>query len=125
MAGNSFGHYQDSNGDWLPGSSLGTLISGEDQTNNVFRVEQQFGYETVAASQTDQILGTTGAAGDFLHAIIVDTATGTIVVEDGTTTVLTIPAGGTGRWEINAQATTYWAITTAASTSCMCVGRFT
>ena len=108
-----------------------TLRAGEDQTNDVMVVEQgQFGYETVAAGQTAQVLGTTGAAGDLLHSVIVDSATGTVLVIDGATTVLTIPATAanvksTGEWIIDAVATTAWKITTAASTTCMCVGRFT
>jgi hypothetical protein len=31
----------------------------------------RFQYETVAASQTNQVLGGTGAIGDYLHRVIV------------------------------------------------------
>ena len=51
--------------------TLNTLISGEDQTNDVLKVEGQYGYETVAASQTAQVLGATRATGDYLHSLIV------------------------------------------------------
>jgi len=106
--------------------TLSTKIAGEDQTNDVLKVEQQFGYETVAASQTAQALGATGAAGDFLHSIIITASTGTITILDNATTVAVIPAAATGVWPINlVSASGAWKITTAASTSCTAVGRFT
>ena len=38
----------------------------------------RYPYETVAASQTAQVLGGTGAVGDYLHRLVVTvTATGT------------------------------------------------
>lgn len=109
------------------GVTLTELIAGEDQTNNVLVVEQgQYEYETVAASQTDQVLGATGAAGDFIHSIVVDSATGTVVLKDDTTAILTIPASGTGVWELNLTSKNgAFKVTTAASTTCLCVGRFT
>lgn len=107
---------------------LDTPISGEDSTNDVLRVEEgQFPYELVAASQTAQVLGTTGAAGDLLSAVIVKANTGTITILDGATTFLVIPAStavGT-RYNINTIATTAWKITTPASTEAIGIGRFT
>lgn len=53
-------------------------------------------YETVAASQTDQVLGPTGAASDVLHHIVIQpttTAAGTVTVKDGTTVIFTFTAG--------------------------------
>ena len=104
-----------------------TLRAGEDQTNNVTVVEQgQYGYETVAASQTAQALGATGATGDFLHSIIITASTGTITVLDNAVSVAVIPAGALGVWEFNLVSISgAWKITTAASTSCTAVGRFT
>lgn len=88
--------------------------------------ERDAGYELVAAGQTDQILGATGQSGDFLARIIVDVSTGIITVKDGAGTVLVIPAGVAGSSiEIGAIAVTNWNITTAAGTTCMCVGDFT
>ena len=34
-----------------------------------------FTYETVAVSQTDQVLGITGGAGDLLHRLVITVAT--------------------------------------------------
>lgn len=53
-------------------------------------------YETVAASQTNQILGATGAVGDYLGGITIQPGTttpGAVVVKDGSTTVYTFPGG--------------------------------
>lgn len=86
-----------------------------------------FPYVLVAASQTADVLGATGGPSDFLHAVIVKANTGTITVLDGAVVILVIPASvavGT-RFVFNAKAVTNWNITTAASTECMCMGRFT
>ena len=132
----------DSNGDEIPGTSgipisLNTLIAGEDQDNDVMVTEQgQFGYETVAVSQTDQVLGATGAAGDFLHKVICVVATAatsavSISPDGGTTDISILPAnvgGGVGTYpiEVNAVAETGgWAVTTGAGVTVMAVGRFT
>ena len=72
----------------------------------------RYPYETVAASQTAQVLGGTGAVGDYLHRIVVTvttTGTSTLSVIDGSTTVLTMAANtpvGVYSLEINAAATT-------------------
>jgi len=66
-----------------------TLRSGEDETNNVMVVEEgQYGYEVVPVT-TQTTLGATGAVGDFLHKILADNATTSIVIKDDTTTVYT------------------------------------
>lgn len=107
-------------------TTLDTLLSGEDQTNDVLKVEQQFDYEVVAASQTAQVLGATGAVGDFLHSIMIAESTGTITVLDNAVSVLVIPAGAVGVWPINLKSVSgAWKITTAASTGCTASGRFT
>ena len=94
-------------------------------------------YEHVAASQTAQVLGGTGAVGDYLHRIIITVATAaTSVVQivDGTGTgILThtilpnSPGGGIGVYnvEINAiSANGAWKITTGAGSEVMAVGIF-
>lgn len=105
-----------------------TLMAGEDQANDVIVVEEgQYPYQLIAASSTAAPLGSTGAAGDLLSAVIVKANTGTITILDGATTVLVIPAStavGT-RFIINAVAATGWKITTPASTEAIAVGRFT
>lgn len=94
-------------------------------------------YEHVAASQSAQALGGTGAIGDYLHRIIctvTTAATGNVLIVDGTGVgILThtiLPAlAGTGinvyNIEINAASTTgAWKITTGAGVEVMAVGIF-
>lgn len=55
-------------------------------------------YETVAAGQTDQVLGSTGAAGDMLRGITVCPATtspGAVQIKDGGGSAITVFTGGT------------------------------
>ena len=75
----------------------------EDRTNGITRIELQGEYEAVAASQTDQVLGTTGAAGDYLGKLIITVntaATAAVSIKDGTGSAIPImpnsPGGGIG-----------------------------
>ena len=93
-------------------------------------------YETVAASQTDQALGATGAAGDLINGILVipaTTAAGAITLKDDTAAIVVF-TGGTGSVSnlvpffiplgirsINGA----WKVTTGANVSCIAVGDFT
>lgn len=55
-------------------------------------------YELVAASQTDQILGTTGGVGDILsHLLIVPetTGAGTVAIKDGNGSAINVLVTGT------------------------------
>lgn len=92
----------------------------------------RYPYETVAASQTAQVLGGAGAAGDYLHRIVVNVATAassTVSVIDGSTTILSVPANtpiGSYSLELNlAAATGPWKITTGAGVTVLAVGLFT
>ena len=102
--------------------------------NNPYR----YSYEHVAVSQTAQVLGTTGAVGDYLHRLIctVSTAATSIVqIVDGTGTgVLThtiLPnsvGGGIGVYNIElntVSANGAWKVTTGAGVEVMAVGIFT
>src|SRR5690554_4695319 len=54
-------------------------------------------YETIAASQTDQVLGTTGAAGDYLLGLLLvpaNTSPGAVAIQDGGASAVTVFAGG-------------------------------
>lgn len=91
----------------------------------------EYAYETVAASQTSQVLGPTGATQDYLHRIVVavaTAATSTVSVIDGSTTILAIPANtpiGVYSIEINAcSASGSWKITTGAGVTVLAVGIF-
>ena len=79
-------------------------------------------YESIAASQTAQPLGTTGAKGDYLHRLIVTvTATATSIVIVAATTPV-----GIYSIEINAASLSgAWKVTTGAGASVIAVGNFT
>ena len=95
-------------------------------------------YETVAASQTDQILGVTGGVGDFLRRLVitVNTAlTAAVSIKDGNGASIPIlpnsPGGGVGVYvvEFNAKCvntvTPGWKVTTGAGATVMGIGQFT
>lgn len=93
-------------------------------------------YETVAASQTDQVLGTNGAIGDSLQTLIIVPATtspGAVSIKDGTGSAITIFTGGATSVAdlapivvpINARSSVgAWKVTTGAAVSVIAVGRF-
>ena len=90
-------------------------------------------YEHVAASQTAQVLGGTGAAGDYLHRLIctVSTAaTGNVTIVDGSTSHVILPASaGTGvniyNIEVNAISRNgAWKVTTGAGVEVLAIGIF-
>lgn len=93
--------------------------------------------ETVAASQTDQALGATGAAGDRLDGVLIvpaTTAPGAVSIKDGAGGAITIFAGGTttvvsffvplgvNGWISTSGA---WKVTTGTNVSAIGFGRFT
>jgi hypothetical protein len=93
-------------------------------------------YETVAASQTAQVLGPTGAIGDYIAGLLVIPATldpGAIAILDNAISI-TVFAGGTGSVSdlkpfpiplglISVSGA--WKLTTGAAVSVVAVGRFT
>jgi hypothetical protein len=92
----------------------------------------RYPYETVAASQTAQVLGSTGAIGDYLHRVIVNvatTGTSTVSILDGATSISLMSANtpvGTYSIEVNAaSASGAWKVTTGAGASVIAVGQFT
>lgn len=94
-------------------------------------------YETVAASQTAQVLGGNGGAGDVIYGILVIpalAAAGVVTLLDGSTSIPVFVGGGTTA--LPTMAPFYiplnmlsvngpWKITTGASVSCIAVGKFT
>jgi hypothetical protein len=115
--------------------NLRTLISGENQALNSLEVIDGVGdYKTVAASQTDQVLGTSGAVGDYLNRLIcvVSTAaTAQVQIKDGSGSAITVfpnsPGGGIGTYVIpvGAKATGLgWKVTTGAGVAVIAVGAF-
>lgn len=93
-------------------------------------------YETVAASQSDQALGPTGAKGDFLTGLLVVPATtspGAVSIKDGSGGAITVFTGGAtsvadltpffiplGLKSTNGA----WSVTTGANVSVIAVGMF-
>jgi hypothetical protein len=91
--------------------------------------------EPVAASQTDQVMGTTGATGDWLAFINIQptsTTVGSVTVKDNATTVYTYPGGTVGAdlkpftvpFESSSKSGA-WKISTGAGVTVFPVGRFT
>ena len=94
----------------------------------------EYQYEHVAVSQTAQVLGGTGAVGDYLHRLIctVSTAaTGNVILLDGTGFSHTIqpasPGAGIGQYNIEINAISRngpWKITTGAGVEVLAIGIF-
>lgn len=94
-------------------------------------------YETVAASQTDQALGPTGATGDILQTLIIvpgTTSPGNVLIQDGGGSEITVFAGGASSVAdlspivvtIGARSTAgVWAVTTGANVTAIAIGAFT
>ena len=90
-------------------------------------------YETVAASQTGQVLGASGAAGDLLARLVLvvtTAATAAVSILDGATSIQVFPnspGGGIGTYTIPldlVSANGAWSITTSAGVAVIAVGRF-
>jgi hypothetical protein len=93
-------------------------------------------YETVAASQTAQALGATGAAGDFISGILVVPATtspGNVLLLDNATSITVFTGGATSVSNLvpffiplgMISVSGAWKITTGANVSCIGIGNFT
>lgn len=93
-------------------------------------------YETVAASQTNQVLGATGAIGDFISSILVTPATtspGAVTLIDNATSIVVFTGGATSVADLTPFSITLnmvsvsgsWRITTGAAVSVIGVGSFT
>ena len=89
-------------------------------------------YNTVAASQTAQVLGTIGAPGDYIsHLVVVvaTAATAAVSLLDGSTSISVFPnspGSGIGTYTVplGISCTTAWKVTTGAGCSVIAVGLF-
>lgn len=90
--------------------------------------------KAVAVSQTDFVLGVTGAAGDSLEGIIIQptgTTVGSVIIKDGSTTLYTYPGGTVGAdlrpivIPLGAVCATAWKITTPSNATVLALGKFT
>jgi hypothetical protein len=118
--------FNGTNWDRQRGNTVGTYV-----------IPGAFEFETVAASQTDQMLGATGAVGDYLDGLLVIPATtspGAISIEYGATNI-TVFAGGASSVQtlhpffipigLNTPSDGGWEITTGANVSVIARGYFT
>jgi hypothetical protein len=117
----------------IDSGQVGSLVAG-----SVPCVSGGYEYETVAVSQTDQILGATGAVGDYLECllcVVATAATSQVQIKDGNGSAITVlpnaVGAGVGTYPIpigltciNAT-TPGWKITTAAGVTVLACGNFT
>lgn len=91
-------------------------------------------YETVAASQSAQVLGATGATGDYIEGVlcvVATAATSQVTLTDGSTDIVIFPNNpgpGVGTYPIPLGITSVsgaWKITTGAGVSVIAMGDFT
>ncbi|MES5483565.1 hypothetical protein QMZ05_12475 [Bradyrhizobium sp. INPA03-11B] len=144
------------NADGTTGSAVpakGLVVQGSDGTNahnlavttgGALKVDNSaltsFGagnYKTVAASATDTVLGTTGAAGDYLQGLLIVPATtspGAVSIKDGSGSSITVFTGGSSSVSnlvsffiplglISGSGA--WKVTTGANVSVIGCGKFT
>jgi hypothetical protein len=97
--------------------------------------ELGFSYETVAASQTAQVLGTTGALGDYISGVLVIPATtspGNVLLLDNAISITIFTGGATSVSNLVPffipldlkSVSGAWKITTGANVSVVAVGKF-
>lgn len=93
------------------------------------------GYETVAASQTAQVLGASGASGDYIAGILVVPATtspGNVLLLDNATSITVFAGGADSVLTLHpffiplgmVSASGAWKITTGSNVSCIGIGVF-
>jgi hypothetical protein len=93
-------------------------------------------YEIVAASQSTQTIGATGASGDYLSHVVVSPTTvspGVVTIFDNATTIVAFPGGTNSLSNLVpfvipvgiVSSSGAWKITTGAGVSCVAVGDFT
>lgn len=96
-------------------------------------IPNRYQYETVAASQTGQVLGGTGAVGDYLHRLLISVntvATASVTILDGATSIAILTGSATvvpGLLSIECNmrsASGTWSITTGAGCTVIAVGIF-
>lgn len=110
------------------------VVLASDQS--IVQVQVPGNYETVAASQTAQVLGTAGATGDYLQGLLVVPATtspGNVIILDNAVSITVFVGGASsvgtlvpffipiGAYSVSGA----WKVTTGASVSVVAVGRFT
>jgi hypothetical protein len=104
--------------------------------DNPLPVANGTSYETVAASQTDQVMGAAGAIGDYLAGVLIvpgTTSPGAVSIKDGSGSAIALFAGGATSIAtlhpffvpIGAKCTgAGWKVTTGANVTAVGVGAF-
>ena len=118
-------------GDGQLGLVQGVSLQGENVTVSDSSTE----YETVAASQTAQVIGAAGAAGDYMLGLLIIPATlspGAVTLLDGATSIPVFVGGANSITSlipffvpISAKCVgAGWKVTTGASVSVLATGNF-
>lgn len=123
-------------GNGTSSTAVQRVTIASDSTGQVFAKSGGTEYETVAASQTAQALGASGATGDYISGVLVVPATvnpGNVLLLDNATSI-TVFTGGTasvsnlipffiplGLISVSGA----WKLTTGANVSCIGIGDFT
>lgn len=109
----------------------------QDVSNGHLADLNAFEFETVAASQTDQMAGGAGAAGDYLAGVLIIPATtspGAVSIEYGSTNITIFTGGADSVTDlkpfmvplgIKSPSGGGWEITTGADVSAIAIGTFT
>ena len=117
--------------------ALDAVATSAKQDTIIALLENHDDWETIAASQTDQVMGATGAAGDILSTIVVIPATtspGNVSIKDGSGSLIPVFVGGADSLSNNASFTIplniasktgAWKVTTGGNVSVIATGSFT
>lgn len=122
-------------------STVPTVADGQftdlqvDNNGNLKTTHGAADYEHVAAAQTDQVLGATGATGDLLEGlvcVVTTAATAQVLIQDGAGTAIEVlpnnPGGGIGTYYIPLSIRSTggaWSVTTGAGVAVLATGNFT
>lgn len=125
-------------GDATHTAALKAIATAAMDTSPVAVLLRQDEYETVAASQTDQVLGATGATNDYLAGLLIvpaSTSPGAVSIKDGSGgSAITVFTGGASSVSnlvsffvpLGIRCTSAgWRVTTGANVSVVAVGDFT
>lgn len=115
---------------------LSTIATAAASSDPTLVAIGQSEYETVAASQTAQALGATGATGDYIAGILVIPATtspGNVLLLDNATSITVFTGGASSVSNLVPffiplgikSVSGAWKITTGANVSCIGIGDFT
>lgn len=118
-----------------PGLPHGALLAAINDAFATAFPQVAADYETVAASQTAQALGATGATGDYLEGltiVVATAATAQVQIKDGAGSNISVfpnsPGGGVGTYYVPVKARSTagaWQVTTGAGSSVIATGDFT